>query len=412
MRTLKQKVILSLFLLISLMIFPENAAGEIFEFKHTAGDRYRILSIVEEEVLVNRVVVLRAEILNRIAFEVTGITDGKARHKAVFQTSERPVKDGLSNTKNDNTGFVWSREYESVFDLDKLGQLTIEPHYFMPMVRNVPVFPGRDLKVGDKWYAPAYEVHDFRDTFEIEEPYKIPFNAFYEYVGEREWKNVSYPAFTVTYNIESRPEPVPGKIYPVRISGTYKQLVFWNRELGQTIACEEQFRVTFDVSDGRRIEFRGKAQAEFVDSDEMDKEKIVTEIKEELERQDIKNVEVKVVNDGISLSLEDIKFYPDSDRMLPGEEEKLERIADILKRYSNRDILVSGHAALAGSPDYLMELSEKRARAVGDYLLAENVRTPDRVVVRGFGALRPIADNSTEEGMRKNRRVEITILEN
>jgi len=40
------------------------------------------------------------------------------------------------------------------------------------------------------------------------------------------------------------------------------------------------------------------------------------------------------------------------------------------------------------------------------------VRTADRVVIRGYGAERPIADNSTEEGMRRNRRVEITILEN
>jgi len=412
MYNIKQKVIIALFLIITFASFPITASGEIFEFKHTKGDRYRILSIVEEEVFINGRLSHRAEILNRIAVEVTGVTDGKARHKAVFQTSERLVNDMLSGARTNSPGFIWSREYESVFERDKHGQLTIEPEYYMPVVRNVPLFPDKNLNIGDKWYAAAYEVHDFRDAFGIEEPYKIPFNAFYEYVGERKWKDVSYPAFTVTYNIESRPPPVRGRIYPVRISGTFNQLVYWDHKLGQTVAYEEQFSITFFVSDGRRIEFRGRAQAEFVDADEMNKEKIATEIIEEIERLDLKDVNVKVVNDGISLSLEDIKFYPDSDRMLPGEDEKLERIAGILKRYPDRDILVSGHAALAGSPEYLMELSQKRARAIADYLLAANIRTADRVVIRGYGAQKPIADNSTEEGMRRNRRVEITILEN
>jgi len=412
MYNVKQNVIAALFLLTAFAFFPIDASGEVFEFKHTAGDRYRILSIVEEEVLINGFISHRAEILNRIAVEITGISDGKARHKAVFQTSERLVYDVLSNVKTDSAGFIWSREYESVFERDKLGQLTIEPRYYMPVVRNVPVFPGKNLNVGDKWYSAAYEVHDFRDAFGIEEPYKIPFNAFYEYVGERKWKDVSYPAFTVTYNIESRPPPVRGRVYPVRISGTFNQLAFWDRALGQIVAYEEQFRITFFISDGRRVEFRGKARAEFVDSDDMDKEKIVTEITKEIERLDLKDVNVKVVDEGVSLSLEDIRFYPDSERMLAGEESKLERIADILRRYPDRDVVVSGHAALAGSPEYLLELSQKRARAIADYLLAANVRTADRVVIRGYGAEKPIADNSTEEGMRRNRRVEITILEN
>jgi outer membrane protein OmpA-like peptidoglycan-associated protein len=59
-----------------------------------------------------------------------------------------------------------------------------------------------------------------------------------------------------------------------------------------------------------------------------------------------------------------------------------------------------------------MNLSIERAAAVADYLLSKNVRSADRVVIRGYGAEKPIADNSTQEGMSKNRRVEITILEN
>ena len=402
----------SLLLLLSLSFVPINAAGEVFEFKHKAGDRYRILSIVQQEVLVNGFLSHRAEILNRIAVEVTDETDGKGVHKAVFQTSERLVYDLLSGMHSGVSGFQWSREYESVFERDRLGRLTIDPQYYMPVVRNVPVFPNKEIKVGDKWYAAAYEVHDFRDAFGIEEPYRIPFNAFYEYVGERQWKGVSYPAFTVTYNVESRPAPVRGQIYPVRISGSFNQLVYWDHDLGQTVAYEERYRITLIMTNGRSIEFRGTAQAEFVEAEGMNREQIASEIQKEIERMEIKDVNVRVVDEGISLSLEDIRFYADSDRMLPGEDAKLARIAEILKRYPDRDILVSGHAALAGSHEYLMDLSQKRARAIADYLLSENVRSDDRIVIRGYGAERPIADNNTEEGMRRNRRVEITILEN
>jgi len=110
--------------------------------------------------------------------------------------------------------------------------------------------------------------------------------------------------------------------------------------------------------------------------------------------------------------MEDIQFHADTAIMLPGESEKLDRIAEILMRFPERDIMVSGHTALAGTPEGRMRLSTERAAVVAEYLIGLNVRTPDRIVVRGYGALRPLADNDTEEGMRRNRRVEITILEN
>ncbi|MCL2804948.1 MAG: OmpA family protein [Treponema sp.] len=396
--------------LLSLSLFP--AAGEVFEYKHYSGSRYRILSVVDQAVFVNNRLSHRAEILNRIAVEVTGVVDGKGQHKAVFQTSERLIYDSIHGIQNAETAFHWSREYESVFERDRFGRLTIDPKYYMPVVRNVPVFPDKAITVGESWRAEGHEVHDFRDAFGIQEPYRIPFIANYEYIGMREWKEQSYPAFTVQYRITSRPPVARGRIYPVRISGEFDQMVFWDHALGQAIAYKENFKITFEMSDRRTIEFRGTAQAEFVESENMNREQLVTEIIEEINRLEIPDVNVRVVEEGISLSLEDIRFYPDSDRMLPGEQEKLDRIAGILMRYPNRDIMVSGHAALAGSRDYLMTLSERRATTVANYLLSQNVRSLDRIVIRGYGAERPIADNNTEEGMRRNRRVEITLLEN
>jgi outer membrane protein OmpA-like peptidoglycan-associated protein len=397
-----------LFGVLVFFLFPANAGAEDFLYKHQKGDRYRILSTVHEDVYVNNRLSHRAEILNRIAVEVTAETEGKGYHKAVFQTSERAV---TAENAADRS-FQWAREYESEFERDRLGRMSIDKKYYMPVVRDVPVFPGKDIKVGATWTYEGHEVHDFRDTFGIEEPYNIPFTANYKFLGEREWKGISYPAFSVSYKVLLQPRAVRGKLWPRRIQGESNQVVYWDSAQGQPVAYNETFRYIFEISDGTKIEYRGTAEAEIIESERMDREKMAEEIAEEIDRLGISDVSIRAVDEGITLSLDNIQFQPDTAIMLAGEREKLDKIVDILRLYQDRDILVGGHTALAGSATGHQELSTARAAVVADYLISKEARTPDRVVVRGYGAEKPVADNSTEEGRRKNRRVEITILEN
>jgi outer membrane protein OmpA-like peptidoglycan-associated protein len=403
---------ITVFFLLFSVFGARRLIAEEFAYVHQAGDVYRILSTVQENVYIDRRLSHSAEILNRIAVEVIDERGGTGRHKAVFQTSERAEAVSGRPGRGAARSFQWTREYESEFDRDSLGRLTIDPQYYMPVVRNVPVFPGRDLKPGDTWTAEGHEMHDFRDSFGIAEPYRIPFTATYTFLGDRKWRDKSYPAFSVRYRIFIEPRAVRGRIWPQRIQGASDQLVFWNSELGQEKAYREDFRMIFDLSDGRTIEYRGKAEAEVVESRRMDKEKMAGEITGEIERMGITGTSVRVVDEGIAISLENIQFTPDSAELLSNEKEKLDKIAEILLRYGDRDILVGGHTALAGTEEGRMNLSRERASAVADYLIAKKVRSPDRMVVRGYGAEKPLADNRTREGMNKNRRVEITILEN
>jgi len=71
---------------------------------------------------------------------------------------------------------------------------------------------------------------------------------------------------------------------------------------------------------------------------------------------------------------------------------------------------VQGHTDNVGGDRYNQQLSEARARSVTTYLLSRGV-DPTRLVSRGYGLTRPIADNNTEEGRAANRRVEFRILE-
>jgi outer membrane protein OmpA-like peptidoglycan-associated protein len=254
------------------------------------------------------------------------------------------------------------------------------------------------------------EVHDFRDSFGIERPFQIPFVADYTYLGERVWKGKNYPAFSVSYRIFFEPPPVPGKIFPRRILGASDQIIYWDTDYGQAAAYEEQFRTVVYLSDGQIWEYRGRAEAEVVEAPPMNRQEIAEEIAREL--REIPDASVRLSNEGIVISLENIQFEADSAVLRPGEWPKLDRIAEILMKYPDRDILVGGHTALAGTAAGRLQLSLERAQAVADYLLGKKVRSPDRMVIRGYGAEQPVADNRTEEGMRKNRRVEITILEN
>jgi outer membrane protein OmpA-like peptidoglycan-associated protein len=398
-----------------ILLSPTHLEAEEFFYKHNTGDKYRVLSTVNEDVYVNRRLSHRAQILNRIAVEVTKAEQGIGTHSAVFLTAERGLDDSVEPSANLDieNSFQWEREYESEFLRDKQGRITIDKRYFMPVVRNVPLFPEKDLKPGDTWSAEGHEMHDFRDGFGIPEPYRIPFTANYTFLGNREWRGQSYPAFTVSYRIFIEPETgSPETLRPLRIIGASDQIVYWDTALGQPVAYGEQFRMIFELSDGRTIEFRGSAEAEIVESPSMDKESLVRELTEELERMGIKDASVRISDDGVTLSLENIQFLGDSAVLLSGEQAKLEQIGRLLLRYKERDILVAGHTALSGTQDERARLSRERASVVADYLIDNGIRSPERIVVRGYGAERPVADNRTEAGRRQNRRVEITLLEN
>ena len=412
--------LLILFFFNSLFVFSLE-----FSYKYNTGDKYRIVSTVNQDIFVDRRLSFRAEIINRIAFEVTAFYNGKARISAVYQTAEKTQAMGANARNTGNTGnqaprtFQWDKEYSYELEQDRLGYMTVGDQYYMPMVRNVPVFPERDLKPGDFWVAQGVEVHDFRESYGIEQPYRIPFNAHYTYLGERAWKGKPYHAFSVTYRIFLEPRIASGNLpgsfnttrtYPRRIQGASDQVIYWDIDQGQPAAYEEHFRMIFDLSDGQTWEYRGRAEAEVVEAPPMNKEEMAREIAEDVAQ--IPDASVRLSDEGVVISLENIQFAPDSAILLGSELRKLDMIADILLRYPERDILVGGHTALAGTAAGRLQLSEERAAAVANYLINKGVRKSERVIIRGYGAERPVADNGTPMGMQKNRRVEIVILEN
>jgi outer membrane protein OmpA-like peptidoglycan-associated protein len=107
-----------------------------------------------------------------------------------------------------------------------------------------------------------------------------------------------------------------------------------------------------------------------------------------------------------------VNFPPYSSELTAPEREKLSRIASILKQFPDRDFLITGHTARVGEERTSQILSEQRAQAVADFLISRGACGRTQVMTQGKGSREPAADNAAEEGRKKNRRVEITILEN
>ena len=106
---------------------------------------------------------------------------------------------------------------------------------------------------------------------------------------------------------------------------------------------------------------------------------------------------------------EGVTFDVGSYSLRPEFRATLDKVADNLKQYPNSLIDVYGHTDSTGSDAYNQTLSENRARTVANYLSMQGV-TPARIRSQGYGETMPVADNTTDEGRRKNRRVEIKIV--
>ncbi len=84
----------------------------------------------------------------------------------------------------------------------------------------------------------------------------------------------------------------------------------------------------------------------------------------------------------------------------------LDRNGAILKANPDIKVEIGGHTDSSGSEKANLKISEKRAESVKRYLMDKFNIPGDRMVVKGYGSQRPIADNKTREGRSKNRRVE------
>jgi OOP family OmpA-OmpF porin len=104
--------------------------------------------------------------------------------------------------------------------------------------------------------------------------------------------------------------------------------------------------------------------------------------------------------------LEDVNFEFDKATLRPEAYQTLDQAVETLKGWGEGTVEIGGHADSRGSDAYNMELSLRRAESVRDYLVSKGIPA-ERLVTKAYGESQPIADNNTDIGRFKNRRVEL-----
>jgi outer membrane protein OmpA-like peptidoglycan-associated protein len=111
----------------------------------------------------------------------------------------------------------------------------------------------------------------------------------------------------------------------------------------------------------------------------------------------------------ILLRLFGLTFESGSDEILPEHDVLLTKVQRAVQAFEGTSLRIEGHTDGRGSPAANRTLSQRRAIAVRDYLLSRLPISASRVAATGFGADRPIANNDTEAGRARNRRIEIVM---
>jgi outer membrane protein OmpA-like peptidoglycan-associated protein len=129
-------------------------------------------------------------------------------------------------------------------------------------------------------------------------------------------------------------------------------------------------------------------------------------------KKELENARIERVAEGIRVTFESgILFDFDSAELRATARNNLRDFADILRDYPNTNILIEGHTDAIGTNSYNQDLSERRARSVGNYLSSLGVER-GRFVLVGYGETQPVASNENEQGRQQNRRVEVGIMAN
>ena len=128
------------------------------------------------------------------------------------------------------------------------------------------------------------------------------------------------------------------------------------------------------------------------------------------------NLDIQDTPRGHIVTLPGVFFGFNNANLTPEAQEKVNALAEILKyaQIAQRKVVIQGHTDSIGPGEYNLKLSQERAKAVEQALLAAQVQQ-DRLHVEGFGEARPIAFNANPdgsdnpEGRAQNRRVEVII---
>ncbi len=335
-----------------------------------------------------------------------------------------------------------------------------------PYLRNFPAFPAQPVSPGDRWQSEGIRVVDPRGDGKRS---PLPIVVEYAFSGTEEYKGQTVYRIKAKYatrlNQYARPRGTDPDMKTA--TGTHDVDILVSADTGAVLLQLDRLDETFTYADGSTVRFRGNtatfgeipaamnageliAGIEAVRTPRADgigpkapgasgtttprrdespsgaaagtqrpSRKPVTpnaDAVEDFVREGLPQstetapFTLDSTEQGLRLSVRDIRFRPDSDEILPEEAWRIDAIAKALSLATGATFLVEGHTASVGKPAGEKELSVNRAKRIVAELAARGL-SEDRFLYAGHGGAKPVGDNATAAGRAQNRRVEITILE-
>jgi outer membrane protein OmpA-like peptidoglycan-associated protein len=133
-----------------------------------------------------------------------------------------------------------------------------------------------------------------------------------------------------------------------------------------------------------------------------------TQAEAEALRRQLQQMEAESTERGMVLTLGDVLFESGEATLQGSAVRTIDELAEFLENNPERRVLVEGYTDSVGSASMNQQLSEQRAQAVADALIARGI-SPDRIETRGYGEDFPVAPNDSAANRQRNRRVEVVI---
>lgn len=293
------------------------------------------------------------------------------------------------------------------------GEYRLPQDQLFPLLRHVPRFPDKPIKRGDTWRVYGERMVKAREGSRYT---PVPIYIEYRYDGERGNGSDVYHAVFAQYALRYRGENPSGDPSLEQVSGSHRVNIHIPLESPSRIFMRDLMEEQYILRGGTEITYSGVILTWFDAPANYDRQGVIRRVTEESKRQLDEDgpeggvIEISEGEEGLVLSLPDLHFFPDSPKLLPREEARLDLIADTLAEIEGVTFLIRGHTADVGSPESQRDLSFQRAKTILNELTTREI-PPSRMLYEGRGGTQPIAPNDTEEGRRQNRRVEIIILE-
>lgn len=246
--------------------------------------------------------------------------------------------------------------------------------------------------------------------------FNIPASSEYAYYS-RGVSDTNTDIFRVKLPILRSPEPwviVKGKIVDGRTNEPLGAKIIYERlpdgkELGIAQSNPRTGEYEIRLPGGHRYGIRAEAPDRISENQNLDLSSITND--QVIDNKDftLDPIQLTTVEENVTIILNNIFFDFDKATLKPESFPELNRIISLMKERSGMEIEIAGHADATGPEAYNLQLSERRARSVVNYL-TENGVAGNRISTVFYGESKPVAPNTTVDGRRRNRRVEFKII--